>query len=93
MYTYIDLAQDREADAVIQLAKLLNLVIAPWILAAELVAGEAEDFKVIAMLRLEVFVQLLQPGKLRRETTLRSRVYHQHHFAVQLREVVCAATL
>ena len=43
---YIKFAQHREGDAIVHLAKLLDLFIAVRVLAAELVAGEAEDYEV-----------------------------------------------
>ena len=43
---YIDFTQHGEGDAVVHLAELLNLVIGARVLAAELVAGEAEDYEV-----------------------------------------------
>jgi hypothetical protein len=43
---YIEFAQHREGDAIVHLAKLLDLFIAVRVLAAELVAGEAEDYEV-----------------------------------------------
>jgi hypothetical protein len=54
-YAYIDFAQDGECDAVVELAELLDLVIAARVLAAELVAGEAEDHKV-GVLSLEILL-------------------------------------
>lgn len=45
-YTHVDLAQHRKRDTVVDLAETLNLLIAPWVLAAELVAREAEDDEV-----------------------------------------------
>jgi hypothetical protein len=58
---YIDFTQHREGDAIVQLAELLDLVIGARVLAAELVAGKAEDYEV-GVCGLEVlFTYLRQP--------------------------------
>lgn len=70
MYTYIDFPEHGEADAVVQLAELLDLVVGSRILAAELVAREPEELDLVAVLALELLVQLLQTRELRREAAL-----------------------
>lgn len=52
--TYIDLAQHGKRDAVIHLAEGLDLVVGARVLAAELVAGEAEDLEVVGVGGLEL---------------------------------------
>ena len=62
--TYVDFAQDGETDAIVDQAELLNLLICPGILAAELVAREAQELDVVTVRFLQVCVQLLKAGKL-----------------------------
>ena len=80
------LAQDGERDAVVDGAKTLNLVIGARILAAELVAGETEDLKVVGVVLLNLFIQLLEPRELRREAAFAGRVDDEHDFVLVLVE-------
>lgn len=68
MRTYIDFPQHRKANPIVQLAKLLDLVVAAGILPAKLVAREPDDFEVVAVRCLEVLVELLEARELGRET-------------------------
>jgi hypothetical protein len=68
------LAEDREGDAVINLAKRLDVVVGTRLLPAELVAWEAEDDEVIAVCGLDLLVELLESFVLRRETAFGGRV-------------------
>lgn len=43
----VRLAQHREADAIVELTKFLDLVVRAWILASELVARKAEDDELV----------------------------------------------
>jgi len=52
------------------LAEALNLIVASWVLIAELVAGKADDGKVVGVCSFEVFVKLFEAFKLWREATL-----------------------
>lgn len=70
----VDLAEDGEGDAVVDLAEALDLLVGAGLLAAELVAGEAEDDKVVGVLLLDFFVELLEAGVLRGEAALGSGV-------------------
>jgi len=71
----VDLAHDGEGDAVVELAELLDVIVGPGLLAAKLVAGEAEDDKVLAVgLGLDVLPELLEAGVLRGEAALGGRV-------------------
>lgn len=90
---YINFPQHREADTVVKLAELLNLIVAAGILAAELVAGEADDFEVVGVLRLQVLVEFLQPGELRGEAAFGGGVDDQDDFVGELREGVFGAAL
>ena len=90
---YINFPQHGEADTVVKLAELLDLIVAAGVLAAELVAGEADDLEVVGVLRLEVLVQLLQPRELRREAALGGCVDDEDDLAVQLREGELGAAL
>ena len=50
----VRLAEDRERDAVVDHAEVLDLVVAAGVLAAELVAGEAEELDVVGVLALQL---------------------------------------
>lgn len=43
---HVGLAEHGECDAVVDLAEALNVIVAAWVLAAELVAWEADDLEV-----------------------------------------------
>lgn len=43
----VDGTYNREADAVVHLAETLDVVVCTWFLAAELIAGKAEDNEVV----------------------------------------------
>lgn len=77
----VDLAQHGETHAVVELAEFLDLVVGPRVLAAELVAGEAEDGEVVWVLRRNVLVELLEPRELRGEAAFGGRVYDEDDFA------------
>src|SRR5690242_15647438 len=79
MYTHIDLSQHRERNTIVQLAKLLNLVVASRVLATELVARKADDLEVVGVLGLQVLVQLLQTLELRCEAALGRCVDDEHN--------------
>lgn len=79
---HVDLAQDREGDAVVDLTEGLDLIIGAWVLAAELVAGEADDDEVIGVLLLDVLVELLQAGELGGEAALGCGVHDQDDLAL-----------
>jgi hypothetical protein len=78
---YINFPQHRKANAIIQLAELLDLVVAAGVLAAELVAREADDFEVVGVLGLQVFVEFLKSGELRCEAALGGCVDDEDDFA------------
>jgi len=80
----IDLGHHRETDAVVQLAKLGNLVVAGRILTAKLVAGEAQHHQAAFTIGL---VQCFQAGKLRCEAAGTGGVHDQHHLALVLAQV------
>ena len=88
---YINFPQHRKANPVIQLAKLLDLIVAAGVLAAELVAREADNFKVVGVLRLEVLVEFLEPRELRGEAAFGGRVDDEDGFALEGGEVVGCA--
>lgn len=92
-YTYINLPQHRKRHSVIQLAKLLDLIIATRVLAAKLVAWEAQDLKVIGVRGFQVLVKLLEPCELRREAAFGRGVDDEDDFAGELGEVVGLAAL
>ena len=84
----IDLGEHREAHAVVELAELADLVLGPWLLRAELVAGEAEHDETLVLVR---GIQLLQPGVLRGETALARRVDDKDDVPGMSREVLVGA--
>lgn len=66
--TYIDFPKHRKANPIVQLAKLLDLVVAAGILPAKLIAGKPNDFEVVAVGGLDVLVEFLEARELGRET-------------------------
>lgn len=65
--TYINLAQHRETNTIVHLAKLLNLIVGAGVLTTKLIAREAQDFKVIWVLGFQLLVEFLEPFELRGE--------------------------
>jgi hypothetical protein len=78
----LGLLHDGEAHAVVELTELLNVIVGAGLLAAELVAGEAEDHKVIGVLALEVGPELLKASILRGEAALGGSVDDEDDFAL-----------
>lgn len=78
----LDLLHDGEADTVVDLAEVLDLVIAAGLLGTKLVAGEAEDREVVAVLLLEALVEALEAGVLRSEAALGGSVDNQNDLAL-----------
>lgn len=66
---HIGLAQHRKGDPVISQAERLNSIVISRVLLHELVAGEAQDDKVVWMIGLDLFVELLKTFELGREAT------------------------
>jgi len=62
-------------------------------LGTELVAGEAEDDKVVAVLLLQALVESLESGELGSEAALGRRVDNQHHLACVVGEGLLVAAL
>lgn len=88
---HVRLAQHREADAVVDLAELLDLVVGARVLAVELVAGKAEHDELVRVLFCDLLVEGFEAGELRREAAFGSGVDDEDYFARVLREgVVCA---
>lgn len=77
---------DGEGHAVVELAELLNVIVGAGLLAAELIAGEAEDDKVIGVLALEVGPELLKTGVLRGEAALGGSVDNEDDLALVVGE-------
>ena len=82
------LAQHGERDAVVAQAEGLDRIIVARVLLHELVAGEAEDDKVVRVRTLDFLVERLQPFELRREAAFRGRVDDEHDFVLEGRERV-----
>lgn len=78
----IGLLHDGEADAIVDLAEVLDLIVGAGLLGAELVAGEAEDLKVFGVLGLDALVDLLETFVLRCETTLGGSVDDEDDLAL-----------
>ena len=74
----VDLREQREVDAVIERAEVLDLRFVAGFLVAELVAGEAEHHEAAVGV---VLPQLFQPRVLRREPALGGDVDDQQHLA------------
>jgi len=79
---YINLAKNREGDAVVDLAKLLDLVVGAGVLRAELVTGEADDGEFVTMCLLYVLIELFKALELRCEAAFGSSVDHENNFAL-----------
>lgn len=78
----VDLGHDGERRLLIQRAEVLDLLVAAGLLAAELVAGEADDGEVVGVLLLEGLVDGLEVLVLVGEAALGSRVDDQDDLAL-----------
>lgn len=78
----IGLLHDGEADAIVDLAEVLDLIVGAGLLGTELVAGEAEDLKVFGVLCLDALVDFLKTFVLRSETTLGGSVDDEDDLAL-----------
>lgn len=75
------LTEDGEGDAVVDLAELLDLVVGCWLLAAELVAGEAEDDELAWVRGFDLLVERFEAAVLGGEATLGRGVDDEEDFA------------
>jgi hypothetical protein len=71
-----------KADAIVDKAKVLDFVIRAGLLAAKLVAGKAENGKVLGVLVLDGFVDLLEAVVLRGEPALGGSVDNENDLAL-----------
>ena len=78
----VDLLHDGEADAIVDLAEVLDVVVGPGLLGAELVAGKAEDDKVVRVRLGELLVEVLEAGVLGGEAALGGRVDDEDNLAL-----------
>lgn len=78
----VDLLHDGEADAIVNLAEVLNVVVGAGLLSAKLVAGEAKDDKVVRVRLGELLVEVLEAGVLGGETALGGRVDDEDDLAL-----------
>ena len=78
----IHLGHDGEGDAVIDLAKLLDVIVGAGLLVAELVAGEAEDDKFVGVLGIDRLPERLKLLVLRSKAALGGRVDDQDDLAL-----------
>jgi hypothetical protein len=83
----IDLAHDGEADAIVDQAKVLDVVVGSGLLAAELVAREAKEYNIVVVLVAELLVELLESFVLRGETALGGGVDDEDDLALVVLEV------
>src|SRR5205823_15076889 len=88
----VDLVEERELDLEVDVAEVRDLFVRARLLAAELVAREAEDDEAAVLVRL---VQVLETGVLRREAALRRRVHDEGGLPLELtqRDVLTRAGL
>ena len=75
------LAEDGERDAVVDLAELLDLVVGCGLLAAELVAGEAEDDEFAGVRGFDLLVEGFESAVLGGEAALGGGVDDEEDFA------------
>src|SRR5690242_20339169 len=75
---HVDLREHRERDAVACLAERLDLALGPGLLAAELVAREAEHDEAAILV---LFVQLLEAAVVRGQPALRGDVHDERDLA------------
>lgn len=66
------------------MAEVLDLVIGPGLLGAELVTRKPEDLEVLRVLGLDVLVELLKAGVLGRETAFGGGVDDEHDLALEV---------
>lgn len=78
----VDLAEDGEGDFLVQGAEVLNLLVGAGLLAAELVAGEADDCEVVGVLLLDLLVDGLEVLVLVGEAALGGGVDDQDDLAL-----------
>lgn len=65
----IGLAQDREGDAIVQLAELLNLVVRAGVLPTKLIAWEANNHELTRVFFRDFLPKRLEAAELRSEAT------------------------
>lgn len=80
---HVQLAQNGESHAVVDLAESLDLIVGTGILTAELVAREAEDEEVLGMLGFDGLVEGFKALELRGEAAFRGSVDDKDDFALQ----------
>lgn len=86
----IDLLENGEGDAVVELAEGLNLILGTRLLVGKLVAGEAKNHEALGAVLL---VELLESLVLGSETALGSNVDNENNLALELRKFVGIASL
>lgn len=77
------LAEDGEADAVVDEAEVLDSVVVAWVLRHELVAGEAEDDELVRVRGGDLLVQGLERGELRGEAAFAGGVDDEDDFVAE----------
>lgn len=82
----LGLLHDGECHAVVELAELLDVVVGAGLLATELVAGEAENDKVLGVLLLELGPELLETSILGSEAALGGCVDNEDDLALVVAE-------
>lgn len=86
---HVDLGENREADAVIQLAELRNLLIVARLLAAKLIARKAQYLEPFFVV---FFAQGLKPLVLRSEAAFAGGIDDEQSLARELLEGAFLAT-
>ncbi|KAL8756484.1 MAG: hypothetical protein Q9184_004492, partial [Pyrenodesmia sp. 2 TL-2023] len=74
---------DGEADAVVDLAEILDGVVVARVLGHELVAGEAEDDELVRVGGLDFLVQGFEGGELRGEAAFGGGVDDEDYFVAE----------
>lgn len=80
----VDLAKDGKGNLLVQRAEVLDLLVGAGLLAAELVAGEADDCEVVGVLLLDLLVDGLEVLVLVGEAALGGGVDDQDDLALEL---------
>jgi len=81
---YVDLLHERERDVKFRRAEGLNLRMVARLLRTELIARKSNDDETLVFV---FFIEILHSLILTSETALRSHIYNQNDFALQLVEI------
>src|SRR5271170_4434132 len=87
---HFDFGEQREVDAIIQLAEFLDLIVISGLLMAELVAREGQQLEALVLV---LRIQLLQTVVLRREAALAGSIDDQQDLAFVGAELLVFAVI